>query len=266
MPASFHTARTLNGLKNRAEILAAEHSIGHMKALEMAAKEIGFSGYKKAQQTLPIKMVVIQVKARWQEKNRTVKGCETIEYPFASPLAQMLLPAKGRRRQRLGIFVTTTPNVLDLDMVAGTQEEARRMACMTIRRLMFMEALNVTQAPSGVVGWTLVSRDGGVPEPVRMPGTDHHGVWVTQEGALFIVNEPYTDNPNLDLQESWCLEHGFEMVTPIWRGMWNPDDGTQMSILARKGSGVDLEQMADKLTNLPDDFGKYRWPGLSKVR
>lgn len=262
MPVSFHTIRTLNGLNNRAETLAAEHSLGHMKSLEVAAQELGFSGYKKAQKAMPARMVMIQVKARWQDPDLKLKGTETIAYPFMAPLAQMLLPAKGRRRQRLGIFVTTAPNVLEQDMISGEQEEARRMACMTIRRLMLMEALGVTLAPSNVIGWPTDR----IHNQMRMPGADHESFWVTQEGAVFIVNEPYIDNPRMHLQESWCLEHHFEMVTPTWRGMWNPEDGTQMSILARKDSGVNLQKMAEKLANLPDDFGKYTWPGLSKIR
>lgn len=268
MPVSFHTVRTLNGLKNRAETLAAEHSIGHMKSLELAAQELGFSGYKKAQQSLPAKMFTILVKARWHEPRYKIRGSESIEYPFMQPLDQILSPAKGRRRQRLGMFVKTADNVLEFDMTVDTQVEARRRVCQAIRRLMFMEALGVNLAPADVIGWPTGPGSNRTDNELRMPGTDHHSVWVTQEGAVLIVNEPYLDStgqrPKMEQQRVWCEENGFEMAVPAWKGMWNPEGGTHMSLLARKDSGLDLQQMAEKLMNLPDDFGQKEWPGASR--
>jgi hypothetical protein len=274
MPVSFQTVRTLNGLKNRAEALAAEHSLGHMKSLDLASQELGYSGYKKAQQNLPAKMVTIQVKVRWHDTRYKLRGTESISYPFMQPLAQMLSPAKGRRRQRLGMFVMTDENLLELElqleMPTGAQTEARRKACQTIRRLMFMEALGVTLAPPNVIGWSIGPGTNRVDNEVRMPGTDHHSVWVTQECAVLIVDEPYLNSdgqrPKMDRQLAWCDENGFEMAFPAWKGMWNPEGGTHMSLLARKDSGLDLQEMAEKLVNLPDDFGQKEWRGSSTSR
>jgi hypothetical protein len=267
MPVSFHTVRSLNGLKNRAKNLAAEHSLSHMKSLDVAAQELGYSSYKKAQQELPPSMTMIRVKVRWQEPRYKLKGSETIEYPFARPLEQMLAPSKGRRRQGLGMFVMTSPNVLELrhSGFPMTQGEARRWACQTIRQLMLMEALAITPAPAKIVAWPTESGTDGDDHQVRMPGTDHYSVWVSHEGAVLIVNEPYHDNAGLPLQNGWCAKHGFNIITPTWRGMWNPEVGTRMSILARKDSGLDLQQMAKKLEHLPDDFSQSNWPGVSKT-
>ncbi|WP_274644676.1 hypothetical protein [Pseudomonas serbica] len=265
MSVSFHTVRSLNGLKNRAKTLAAERSLGHMKSLDIAAQELGYSSYKKAQQVLPASMTMIRVKVRWHEPRYNLKGSETLEYPFIRPLGQMLAPAKGRRRQRLGMFVMTSPNVLEV-MYPGfpmTQVEARRRACQTIRELMLMEALDITPAPARINAWpTEIGTDRHKYE-VRMPGTDHYSVWVTQQGAALIVNEPYHDNSGLPLQAGWCADKGYDIVTPTWPGMWNPEIGTRMSILARKDSGLDLQDMAKKLDNLPNDFSQSKWPGLS---
>lgn len=270
MPVSFKAVRTLNGLKNRAEELAAEHSLGHMKSLDRAAQELGYSGYKKAQRHLPVRMVAIHVTVRWHETRYKLRGTETISYPFLLPLEQMLAPAKGRYRQRLGMFVMTDANLLELEEPVPTQTEARRKACQTIRRLMFMEALGVRLAPDDVIGWSTSPKSNRLDNELRMPKTDHHSVWVTQEGAVVIVDEPYVNSggqrPNLELQLAWCDENDFEMVVPAWKGMWNPEGGTHMSLLARKDSRLDLQQMAEKLGNLPDDFGQKEWPGISKSR
>lgn len=63
---------------------------------------------------------------------------------------------------------------------------------------------------------------------------------------------------------AWCDDNGFQMVVPTWKGMWNPEGGTQMSILARNDSGLDLQVMGNNLGNPPDDFGQKEWPGISK--
>lgn len=270
MHVSIHTVRTLNGLKARAEVLAAEHSLGHMKSLDQAAKELGFSSYKKAQQAMPARMIMIEVKARWHETRYKLRGTESMSYPFMLPLEQMLSPVKGRRRQRLGMFVKTADNVLEFDMTVDKQGEARRRVCQAIRRLMFMEALGVNLAPADVIGWPTGPGSNRTDNELRMPGTDHHSVWVTQEGAVVIVDEPYLDStgqrPKIEQQLAWCDENGFEMAVPVWKGMWNPEGGTHMALLAHKDSGLDLQQMADKLVNLPDDFGQKAWPGISKSR
>lgn len=278
MPVSFHTVRSLNGLKNRAEILAAEHSIGHMKSLDMAAQELGFSSYKKAQQVLPPKMFMIQVKVSWCDSQQNQRGLETLSYPFLQPLTQMLASAKVRRRQRLGRFVMTSPDVLEmkLEVDQEAQSEARRFACQALRRLMFMEALEIKPAPEKVIGWpTVVDHSLGVKfhGPLRMPGTDHPSVWETREGAVLIVDEPYTDRFDpleiLEEQSVWCEQYGFERITPAWKGMHNPHNpgaGTQMSILVHKSAGVNLQQMAEKLALLPDDFCQKDWPGISTSR
>jgi hypothetical protein len=135
---------------------------------------------------------------------------------------------------------------------------------------MFMEALGVTLAPPNVIGWSIGPGTNRVDNEVRMPGTDHHSVWVTQECAVLIVDEPYLNSdgqrPKMDRQLAWCDENGFEMAFPAWKGMWNPEGGTHMSLLARKDSGLDLQEMAEKLVNLPDDFGQKEWRGSSTSR
>jgi hypothetical protein len=246
-------------------------SLSRMKALEVAAQQAGFAGFKQAQKQLNQSMKMIEVCFRWHDTYGTKAfGIETLTYPFKKSLQDLLGNAK--RRTGLGLFYTNGENCLFGHERETGQSQARLYVCEAMRKLMFMEATGLMPEGSGkkvkswpTVRWTESGRRHE--QSMRIPGSDHTSVWGLPDSKHgLIINEPYgavqADTAHAQLE--WLSKHGFEQRLARWGGLYNPEGGTVMYLLAHQDSGFDLDTVCATINSLPDDFGPKQWPGISR--
>jgi hypothetical protein len=100
-----------------------------------------------------------------------------------------------------------------------------------------------------------------------IPGHDHGSVWYDRNTRRYLfVDEPYeaaAEGRKLE-REAWAKESNFVIVKPEWIGMYNPDGGSRLYLVADKTKGIPLSPVAAALNNLPAPIIESTWNGESE--
>ncbi|MDH6169994.1 hypothetical protein M2282_005164 [Variovorax boronicumulans] len=96
---------------------------------------------------------------------------------------------------------------------------------------------------------------------------DHYSVWYDRETKRYLfADEPYEMAVEGKAAEraAWSERHGFTIAKPSWPGMYNPDGGSRLYLIADSGKGVPLAPIVAALARLPAPIVEAAWDGESE--
>ncbi len=99
-----------------------------------------------------------------------------------------------------------------------------------------------------------------------VPGRDHFSIWYDRTTKRYLfADEPYESSiqDRLNEREAWAKQHGFAIDTPQWPGMYAPDIGSRLYLIAHQTKGIPLEPIVATLEKLPNPTVAEPWSGES---
>ncbi|WP_245471120.1 DUF5623 domain-containing protein [Bradyrhizobium genosp. SA-3] len=254
---------SIEGIKQLAKRFKKSDGIQHAVALDKASKAAGFENYKHARRKLgdglaaPGPSAELYISVLWRDRTTKVTGCEILKMPLGRPLDALVKPAQYKASRGLGTMRREGPDHLADTYTASSQEAAREAACEAARTIQFIEAARLVPSkakrsfPRGQVQH-------------RMPGSDHDAAWFDPAAKTFIrTNEPYAQRITRE-QKEWADRHGWVVAISPWKGMYRPDGGTSLSLLADMSKGYLLEPIISRLADAPAPIVASAWDGESK--
>lgn len=99
-----------------------------------------------------------------------------------------------------------------------------------------------------------------------VPGCDHYSIWYDPKTQRYLfADEPYESKAQGYAAErvAWAMQHGFTITKPSWPGMYNPDGGSRLYLIADSQKGIPLDPIAASLDRLPPPIVADTWNGES---
>ncbi|WP_245285939.1 DUF5623 domain-containing protein [Bradyrhizobium sp. WSM1253] len=254
---------SIEGIKQLAKRFKKSDGIQHAVALDKASKTAGFENYKHALRKLgdglaaPRPSAELYISVLWRDRTTKVTGCEILKMPLGRPLDALVKPAQYKASRGLGTMRREGPDHLADTYTASSQEAAREAACEAARTIQFIEAAQLVPSkakrsfPRGQFQH-------------RMPGSDHDAAWFDPAAKIFIrTNEPYAHSITRE-QKEWADRHGWAVAISPWKGMYRPDGGTSLFLLADMSKGYLLEPILSRLAEAPAPIVTSAWDGESR--
>jgi len=254
---------SIEGIKQLAKRLKKSDHIQYAIALDMASKAARFENYKHALRKLgdgfaaPGPSVVLYVSVLWRDRTTKAMGCELLKMHLAKPLDALLRPTQYKASRGLATMRREGPDHLADTYTAASQQAAREAACEAARTIQFIGATRLVPSnakrsfPRGQFQY-------------RMPGSDHDAAWFDPAAKTLIrTTEPYTRGGVTLEQEEWAAQHGWAVAVSRWKGMYRPDGGTSLFLLADVCKGYSLEPIISRLTEAPAPIVASAWNGES---
>ncbi|WP_245284051.1 DUF5623 domain-containing protein [Bradyrhizobium sp. Cp5.3] len=255
---------SIEGIKQLAKRFKKSDGIQHAVALDKASKAAGFENYKHALRKLagglaaPGASPVLYISVSWRDRMTKATGCEILKMPLGKTLDALLKPAQYKASRGLGTMRREGPDHLGDTYTASSQKAAREAACEAARTIQFIEATRLVPSkakrsfPRGQF-------------QNRMPGSDHDAAWFDPAAKTFIrTNEPYARSSVSPEQHAWAERLGWAVAVSPWKGMYRPDGGTSLFLLADMSKGYLLEQMISRLAEAPAPIVASAWDGESR--
>lgn len=255
---------TLDGIKRLAKSIKVEQGIQHTQALSAAAQVAGYENFRHAQNVLkglprsPRHLVFLT--AYWRDKKTGEKGRETLRLLLDEPWSELIRPVQFRNLRALSRFMAEGPDHLARTEWAESQSHARDQVCHAARTLQFICATRLQ--PSS--GHSRAFPGGSSMNAV--PGRDHYSIWFDPSSRRYLlVDEPYEDavNRRVEEREAWARRHEYAIVKPTWPGMYYPEGGSRLYLIADAQKGVPLEPIKTALDLLPPSPLAEPWGGES---
>lgn len=258
---------TLSGIKTLANDLKTSRGLPHARALDEAAKQAGYQNWAHALKRVPTETGitrpppghVVTVEAPWRNRETRQKGWESMTVTLSKPIGQLVTQAQVRAGHYLATFRIADGGLVDEHQSYSqdrTQTDVRRI----VRTLQFIDATGLV--PSRGHSRAYPSDYGDR----RPPGADHtHGWYHPPTKSYVMVDEPYAPAvPHHEPErEEWAARHGRRIVRPSWGGMYNPDGGSALFLIAETRYGFDLDAAAAALARI--DPLPEKWSGSSTV-
>lgn len=259
---------TLDGIKRLAKALKVERGVRHLQALDDAARAAGYQNFRHAGNVLrshptpraPRSRHRVYLTTYWKDKQSDSSGRETLTLDISCLWGDLITPAQLVNHRALVHFRAEGPDHLAREQLLRTQSEARRAVCAAARALQFMEATRLRPSKSHSRAFP------GGRSMNAIPGRDHCSIWYDRDTKRYLfVDEPYEEAAKGKLAErqAWAQEHGFLVVKPAWPGMYAPDVGSRLYLVADAAKGVPLEPVAAALDQLPPPIVEEAWRGES---
>lgn len=255
---------TLGGIKRLAKSIKVDKGIQHARALDTAAQAAGFENFRHAQNVLhdghshPRHPVFITV--YWRDKRSGERGRETLKLELDVLWSELIRPAQFEIVRGLRRFSQEGPDHLARTELADSQSSARYYVCLAARTLQFMRATGLQPSKSHSRAYPRGRSSNAV------PGRDHDSVWYDRRSKRYLfVDEPYEESVKSRDQErqKWAQHHGFVIVKPSWPGMYYPEGGSQLYLIADAEKGIPLQPIAAALDRLSAPIVKEPWVGES---
>lgn len=259
---------TLDGIKRLAKSLKTERCIQHVRALDEAAQAAGFQNFRHASNVLgaapraerPRPDHRIFLTAYWKDREGGASGRETLTIWLSAPWVELITPLQLQNHRALVNFRAEGPDHLTRMHLQRTQAEARRAVCAAARALQFMDATKLRPSKSHSRAFP------GGRSSNAIPGRDHYSIWYNRETKRYLfADEPYekaVESKVLE-REAWAKQHGFAIVKSEWAGMYAPDIGSRLYLVADEKKGIPLQPIADALEMLPAPIVEDAWDGES---
>ncbi len=259
---------TMDGIKRLAKSLKTERGIQHLRALDDAAQAAGFQNFRHASNVLraapkpkrPSSEHRIFLTAYWKNREDGTSGRETLTIGLSAQWGDLITPLQLQNHRALVHFRSEGPDHLARESLLRTQSEARRAVCAAARALHFMDATKLRPSKSHSRAFP------GGRSSNAVPGRDHYSIWYDRETKRYLfADEPYekaVDN-KVQEREAWAKQHGFAIVKPKWAGMYAPDVGSRLYLIADEAKGIPLEPVATALNKLPAPIVEDTWDGES---
>lgn len=259
---------TLGGIKSLAGELKGELKVAHVRALDIAAQKAGYQNFRHADNVLRLvpgasekrPSHYVYLTAYWKDKRAGTSGRETFRLAMACLWSDLVTPAQMEKLRALQHFRAEATDHLARQYLLTSQSEARRAVCAVARELQFMEATRLRPSKSHSRAFP------GGRSINAIPGRDHCTVWFEPGTRRYLlVDEPYAARVSeaLVARESWSQEYGFKVLQTQWAGMYAPDFGSRMYLVADATKGVPLEPIATALNRLPAPLVADNWQGES---
>jgi hypothetical protein len=259
---------SLDGIKRLAKSIKHEQGIQHIRALDIAAQSAGFQNFRHAQNALLVNRSDVPrqqgnrlfLTAYWSDKSSGEKGRETLLLWLDAPWSRLIAPQQLKNERSLLRFRAEGVDHLVGHYLNESQSRARRVVCAGARTLQFMDATKLR--PSG--GHSRVFLGGDSTD--ALPGRDHYTAWYDPNSKRYLLtDEPYEAAALSHAGEraAWAERHGFSIVKPSWAGMYNPDGGSQLYLVAHSQKGISLQPLLAVLNRLPEPMIEATWDGES---
>lgn len=258
---------TLDGIKRLAKKLKGEQHI-HARALDAAAQAAGFQNFRHASNVLrtapkpehPRPGHRIFLTAYWKDREGGASGRETLTMLLSASWEELITPLQLQNHRALVHFRSEGPDHLARSQLLHTQSGGRRAVCAAARALHFMDATKLRPSKSHSRAFP------GGRSSNAIPGHDHYSIWYDRETKRYLfVDEPYESAVESKAQErlAWAKQHGFTIVKPEWAGMYAPDVGSRLYLVADEAKGIPLEPVVAALNKLPAPIIEDAWNGES---
>ncbi len=259
---------TLDGIKRLAKSLKTEQGIQHIRALDDAARVAGFQNFRHASNVLRTAPKPersrsgqrIFLSAYWKGREDGTNGRETLTLWLSAPWGDLVTPLQFQNHRALVNFRAEGPDHLARESLLRTQSEARRAICAAARALQFMDATKLRPSKSHSRAFP------GGRSSNAIPGRDHYSIWYDRETKRYLsVDEPYEKAIDSRAQErtAWAKQYGYAIVKPEWAGMYAPDVGSRLYLIADETKGILLQPIAAALDKLPPPVVEDAWNGES---
>lgn len=259
---------TMDGIKRLAKSLKIERGIQHTQALDAAAQAAGFQNFRHAgnvlraapqtQRSRPGHSVFLT--SYWKDRDGGETGRETLTTWLSVPWGDLITPLQLQNHRALADFHTEGPDHLAREHLQSSQSAARRAVCAAARALHFMDATKLRPSKS----YSRAFPSGRSSNAV--PGRDHYSIWYDRQTKRYLfADEPYesTVEGKKKERDTWAKEHGFTIVKPEWAGMYAPDVGSRLYLIADESKGISLQPIAAALDKLPSPIVEAAWDGES---
>lgn len=270
MRISFATPRSISAIKVKASKLRkATPSLTQSQALDLIAKDAGFSNYVHAKRQLPEVMHLFTLRCRWRDgKDR---GDEVLRYPLPWTPSEVL--SMRLRGARIGWFEAYLDDGLIYKDIVTSQQMARDWLVQALRELLVIEA---TGLRPDYVGNRVPARQkeyAGTKylENDAPPGSDHLTAWYDPVSKdTLLMDQPYMAKAAVHHRAAdradWCRRYNYREKTSNWGGTQLPPK-SRLFLFAERGKSINLDSIEAMLMKLPDDFGSYPedWKGSSEA-
>lgn len=259
---------TMDGIKRLANSIKVERGIKHTPALEVAAQLAGFHNLKHAQNVLknggsrpnarPGHRLYLTV--YWRDKESDTRGRETLSIWLGTLWSDLVTLTQLDHHRALSDFRPEGPDHLAVRHLTHSQSQARREICAAARTLQFMDATKLRPSKSHSRAFPAGRSSNAV------PGRDHYSVWYDRQTKRYLfVDEPYEMAVEGRAAEraAWSERHEFSIAKPSWPGMYNPDGGSRLYLIADTAKGVPLAPIVAALDRLPAPIVEAAWDGES---
>lgn len=236
---------TMEGIKRLANSIKVERGIKHTPALEVAAQLAGFQNFRHAQNVLknggnrpnarPGHRLYLTV--YWRDKESDTRGRETLSIWLGTLWSDLVTLAQLDHHRALSDFRPEGPDHLAVRQLTHSQSQARREICAAARTLQFMDATKLRPSKSHSRAFPAGRSSNAI------PGRDHYSVWYDRETKRYLfTDEPYEMAAEGKAAEraAWSEHHGFDIAKPSWPGMYNPDGGSRLYLIADAAKGAPL--------------------------
>lgn len=261
---------TLDGIKRLAKSLKREREpvTPHSQALDEAAQVAGYQNFRHAHNVLrnspagktkPLGHRVY-LTAYWKDKKHNTSGRETLTLGLSCLWSELMTPTQLKNHRALMHFYVDGLDHLACEQRQSTQSQARRAVCAAARALQFMDATRLRPSKGHSRAFP------GGRSSNAIPGHDHYSIWYDSDTKRYLLaDEPYeaaAKGKEIERQ-AWAQKYGFVIVKPTWPGLYAPDLGSRLYLIADASKGVPLEPIATALDRLPPPIVEEAWPGES---
>ena len=252
MPFENVRPTTLSGIKSLAKHLKVSEGVSHAAALDLAARRASYENFRHARNRLqyapsaPRETHRVYLTSYWNDDRAREQGRETMVVELSVPWSGLGKPADLKRSRYLGGFKFLQPDHLVDAGLRLSQSAARSTLCSAARALTFMDLTGLRPTTSSKPAFPKI--DG---REQTLPGRDHATHWVDPATRRYVIaDEPYApaEESRRSEREEWALQNGFRISKPAWQGMYNPDGGAKMFLVAR----VDDAQLLQRLVDILD--------------
>ncbi|MBX9909285.1 MAG: hypothetical protein K2Z25_11275 [Beijerinckiaceae bacterium] len=244
---------SIEGIKRLAKTISKRDNIKHAKALDEASRVSGFANFQHARRSLADEPLEIQalkypiyVSTYWRDGKTRAAGRETIRVLVSKPLDELVKPTQYRHAHKLGRFRRYASDHVVEDYRPDSAGTALARTCGAARVLQFMDITGLR--PSGARVEPRRGRDS------RLPGRDHGSAWYDPSAKHHVAaDEPYAASmpSKIEEREAWARQNNWSLAKPLWKGMYYPEGGSELYLLADTVKGYSLDGIIRALATAP---------------
>lgn len=253
------------GIKRLADRIQQDSSVKRSVALGRASKAAGFDNFAHARHLLAGKPAtgrsaehMVYVTAYWNHLDSGQAGRETLQVKLTQELDQLLERHDFANNRHLLQFRKKSGDHIECRLVFQDLHSAQKGVCAVARVLQFVDTTGLRPYSRFLVA------------PVkrwhadRFPGMDHESTWQDPSTkSLFYTDEPYSGAVagKLRVRLDWAARNGFELVESRWPGMYAPNAGAVLFLLAKDPQLI--RRVADAADAMPAGPEEESWTGQS---
>ena len=240
MPTTDVQPKSLDGIKRLAKSISRRDGIKHAEALSVAALQAGYSNYQHALRTLSasdkvatIPRHITYIVVPWHDRKSEQHGQEVIKVSLKKPLDEIIMPTQYWDARALWRFKRGTADKIVCEGSIESADQAILLACAAARVLQFMASTALHPSATSSTGLHRYV-------DTSIPGNDHLSTWYDPTSKRYVtLDEPYAESvASLSAKRAaWARRHGWDLLTSEWPGLYFPEGGCELYIMAEREKG-----------------------------